>query len=81
MGYRQCSTQWQLPHQSVLVASSIQQTALHTCIPPGRGIPRIWGRWLRLHIVLAVHSQSLDDLKGVLFVGIHMRVCRFEERG
>ena len=30
---------------------------------------------------LAVHSQSLDDLKGVLFVGIHMRVCRFEERG
>ena len=57
----------------MLTASSIQQTALHARIPPGRGIPRILSRGDRLHIVLAVQPEPLNDLNGVLLVGPKVR--------
>ena len=67
----------------MLPPSPIQEAGLDTGIAPARGRPRIWdirGRRRWLYIVLAVQPEPLDDLKGVLFVLIYVRVRGFEER-
>ena len=59
----------------------IQESSLDAGIGPGRGRSSVLAGWRWLDIVLAVQPEPLDDLKGVLFVLIYVRVRGFEERG
>ena len=58
----------------------VQEAGLDAGIAPGRGRPSVLARWRWLDIVLAVHSQPLDDLKGVLFVLIRVGIRGLKER-
>ena len=67
----------------MLATGPVQKAGLDPGVPPCRGLPRLLGilfRWFRLDIVLAVESQPLNDLNGVLLVGLQVRIRGFEER-
>ena len=49
-------------------AGPIQKDSLDSRTAPSSRISRILSRRRRLDIVLAVHSEALDDLQGVLFM-------------
>ena len=62
------------------MARPIQEEGLDARITTDRGRSRVLAGWRWLDIVLAVYSQSLHDLKDVLFMFVRVSVSRLKER-
>jgi len=58
----------------VLTAGPIQEAGLDSWIAPYCGVSSILSRKRRLDVVLAVQPESLNDLNGVLLVGLQVSV-------
>ena len=63
----------------MVVEWRVQEPGLYPRIGPGSR-SSVLSRWRRFNVVLAIHPQPLDDLKGVLLMLVCVGVRGFEER-
>ena len=66
--------------QSVFAAGPVQEAGLDARVTTGRRRSNVLARWRKRDIVLAVYSQTLNDLQGVLLMFIRVGVRGLKER-
>ena len=64
----------------MLSAGPVQEAGLYSRVGPGSARSSVLTRWRQLDVVLAIHPQPLDDLKGVLLMLVYVGVRGFKER-